>query len=104
MNITWCPGDVDLGVNPAYQRVLSRAYPQHAAGILTSLVSDPYRGKMTMSGNTLRAEAVRLWIPGSERVGTPVISGGEVLSLTSVAGGYLADVQVSGTYILTVDY
>jgi endoglycosylceramidase len=104
LNITFCPGDVDLGVNPAYQRVLARAFPQHAPGALTALGSDPYTGKMTMSGNTQSPGIAKLWVPASGRVNTPVISGGSVQRITSVKGGYIAEVRVEGIYRIAVDY
>jgi endoglycosylceramidase len=104
LNITFCPGDVDLGVNPAYQRVLSRAFPQHTPGALTALASDPYTGKMTLSGNTTAPGVAKLWVPSSPRVTAPVITGGRVERVTAVKGGYLADVRVEGIYRLAVDY
>ncbi|MDX1693242.1 MAG: cellulase family glycosylhydrolase [Ketobacteraceae bacterium] len=105
VNIIYCPGDVEGGISPVYRRVLSRAYPRHSPGRLASLFSDPYEGVLRMTGSSDDEGTAVLWIPASERVSQPEVSGGgPSFSLEPLPGGYRLEVGVSGDYELEIRY
>jgi endoglycosylceramidase len=85
--------------------VLSRTRPKAIAGKPLSLKSNPDDGTMTLKARAGdKTEITNLWIP--DRFGSPTISGKNIgkTELTKVEGGYLADVEVSGSYELTVSF
>lgn len=104
VRINLCPGDDDGGFSSAYARVLSRAYPRHAPGVLEQLFSDPYAGELRLNGHTQSSGELDLWVPRSNRVDLPILSGGSDVQIESVHGGYRVRAQVSGTYSVTVEY
>lgn len=104
VNITLCPGDIPLGISPAYQTVLSRARPLYSPGELVSLKSDPYVGLLQISGKTDNKGELLIWVPASDRVPQPVVQGGSLLDIMEKPGGYHVSIEVGGAYDVTVDY
>lgn len=105
VNIIYCPGDVEGGINPVYRTVLSRAYPRHSPGELTQLSSDPYQGEFLMEGHTSQQGTALVWVPQSERREFPLISPAQsLISRQSVPGGYLLGLSVSGNYRVRIHY
>lgn len=99
-----CPGDRPLGLNEAFARVLTRAYPRHAPGRLVGLTSDPrserfaVRGSARDGGSSCRLE---VWVPDRGR-GEPALAGTGVsdLAVKRVEGGWLATACARGDYEL----
>lgn len=90
--------------NELFLNVLSRSRPNAIHGTPVKFISDPDNGTMQLQANASKEGITTLWIPG--RFGEPVISGTNVLSskLTTVSGGYLAEVNVKGNYTINVGF
>lgn len=109
LNITYCPGDVAGGISPEYKTVISRAFPKHSPGEVSSLSSDPYLGHLNVKGTTLNSGDIIFWVPKSDRITTPTVTDqdGEAMAfdLSPVNGeGYLIRVPVSGHYEVSMQY
>lgn len=91
-------------VNELYLHVLGRTRPNAIHGIPTSLVCNPDDGTMTLEAEATTTGTTEVWIPN--RFGTPTISGqnAELKELETVTGGYLAQVEVSGEYVINVSF
>lgn len=64
LNGLQCPGDIDLGPTEPFFRVLSRAYPRAAPGLLLTLVSDPETGALNIEAEDAPIGAELLvWTP-----------------------------------------
>lgn len=91
-------------INTLYLDILSRTRPRAIAGDPIALVSNPDNGIMRLEANAATAGVTELWIP--DRFGTPILSGTGIhlRELRSVAGGYIAEVDVEGEYVLEVGF
>lgn len=88
-----------------FLEIIARTRPNAIAGKPLSLKSNPDDGTMLLKARTGEETGItNLWIP--DRFGTPIISGKNVgnSTLTKVPGGYLADVEVKGSYELQVSF
>ncbi len=96
-----CPGDRPLGLNTQFTSILSRAYPRHAPGRITSLRSDADAGTFEVRGRAGdgRSCALEVWVPGAAE---PALSGENLSDLESraVPGGHLVGGCARGTYAL----
>jgi endoglycosylceramidase len=105
LNRIGCPGDVDLGIPPAFGVVLSRSYPRAAPGVLRTLVSDPDTGAMQASGSAPgavgRAALLDVWVP-DRGLGAPVVSGVGDVVVTPVAGGWRVAATATGDWSVSV--
>ena len=104
MNIVNCPDNSDGGINPAYERVVSRAYPRNAPGNIDLLSSNPYTGEFVLEGITEESTEADIWVPVSGRESYPFVSGSDNVTVTEVNGGYRVKAMVEGNYQLTISY
>jgi hypothetical protein len=98
-----CPEQRALGIPDSTRRILARAYPRAAPGLLTMLVSDPGTGALRISGTNPDPGAgceLSVWLPGDR--GRPRLAGTHVtrLALTPFAGGWRASGCATGSYEL----
>ncbi|MCB9205170.1 MAG: cellulase family glycosylhydrolase [Flavobacteriales bacterium] len=91
-------------VNTPDLHVLGRTRPNAIHGTPTSLVCNPDDGTMTLEAEATTTGTTEVWIPNW--FGTPTISGQnvDVKELETVIGGYLAQVEVSGEYMINVSF
>lgn len=91
-------------VNPYYLNILSRTRPNAIAGKPTKLTSNPDTGEMQLEATTTQEGTTELWIPN--RFGEPNITGtnATLKELRTVNGGYIAEVTVSGSYVVNVGF
>lgn len=104
VRINHCPHDEDGGFSPAYEKILGRAYPRHAPGELLTLGSDPYSGQLNLTGTTAQPGELDLWVPRSDRVATPQLTGTGDVQIESAHGGFRLRAQVSGNYTVQLHY
>ena len=100
-----CPSDAPVGINPAFQQILGRAYSRAAPGALTSLASDPATGTLRLAGTTTRTGLLDVWVPATAALPTPPVVDGTNLTgvrVISVPGGYRVTARASGAYQLSV--
>jgi len=99
-----CPTDTPVGIPPAYQRILGRAYPRAAAGMLRSLSSDPVSGELQLTGTAgTEGGTVDIWVPAGP---APVVHGTNIgaVDVAAVPGGYRVTVSVTGPYAVSVTH
>jgi endoglycosylceramidase len=105
LNLLGCPGDVDLGPNEDFLRILGRGYPRAAPGRIDELRSDPVTGALRVTATVDRAGGeLVVWTPtrGPEH---PVrVLGLDEPTEVEVPGGRLIVARVSapGTYVLAI--
>jgi endoglycosylceramidase len=90
--------------NEYYLNVLNRSRPNAIFGKPVKLVSSPDNGTMELQAKSTSQGVTTIWIP--DRFGEPHIAGTNILStvVTKVEGGYIANVTVSGNYMLNVSF
>lgn len=90
--------------NEYYLNVLNRSRPNAIFGKPVKLVSNPDNGTMELQAKSTSQGVTTIWIP--DRFGEPHIAGTNILStvVTKVEGGYIANVTVSGNYMLNVSF
>lgn len=83
--------------------ILSRAYPQSAPGVLTSLEAEGEAGSVDLSGSTPdRSCGLEVWIPGAAEPDVEVTGITEV-ETAQVPGGWKVTGCVDGDYTLSTD-
>ncbi len=104
LNLLECPGDVDAGPNEDFLRVLGRAYPRVAPGRITSLVSDPDTGELTLTATgATSGQSLIVWSPTTASTHEMEGIGLEGLRGHSVEGGRIVKASVSnGEYELRI--
>jgi len=99
-----CPSDTAVGIAPAFQQILGRAYPRAVPGTLQSLTSDPATGTLHLAGDAgSNPGVIDLWVPALGG-GPPVVSGTNISATrtVSVPGGYRVTARTAGAYQLSV--
>ena len=99
-----CPSDTPVGIAAPFQRVLGRAYPRAAPGVLLSLESDPTTGTLRLTGDTDHKGVLDIWVPAS---GTQPVVGGDNISdvrVVQVDGGYRVTAKAAGSYGLELTH
>lgn len=94
-----CPGDHNLGVVPEWACTW-RPYPQATPGRVASRVA-ACGGPLDLTGTTTHPGVAEIWFPGPR---PPTVTGygfGRIRR-TSVRGGWIVDVPVTGSYSLRV--
>lgn len=120
VNLIYCPGDIEGGISPVYQTVLSRAYPKNAPGQINTLNSNPYTGEFLLTGSTDSSSTAIIWVPASQRQILPEVqheSSGPLepgdsantsqnasLTISPLPGGYEVSLKVSGEYTISIQY
>jgi endoglycosylceramidase len=91
-------------LNQLYLQVLSRTRPNFIAGTPSLLSSNPDSGEMILEATTTTQSEVELWIPNGH--GIPQVTGANVKlkKLNNVDGGYIALVEVAGSYRVQVSF
>ena len=104
LNGVGCPGDVDLGPNEAFLRVLGRGYPRAAPGRIAELASDPGTGALVVvAGGAPVGDEVVVWTPtsgdghettvdGLEELVAHDVDGGRILTATTAAADWRLEV------------
>lgn len=106
LNPVSCPGDVDLGPDQDFLLVLGRAYPRAAPGRITSLVSDPDTGAMTVSAEGgPNGDELVVWTPTATATHAVVVDGLADVVERTVGTGRLVTARVAGdgTYQLAIE-
>jgi endoglycosylceramidase len=95
-----CPSDSPVGIPESFQRVLGRAYPRAAPGVVRTLTSDPVTGTLHVAGTTDHKGVLDLWMPAAG--GPPVVGGTNVtgVRVVQVDGGYRVTAKAVGVYAL----
>ncbi len=91
-----CPSDTAVGISPAFQRILGRAYPRAAPGRLLSLQSNPTTGALRLTGTVAApGGTIDVWVPAGP---PPVVNGKNIgtASIVAVPGGYRVAVPAVG--------
>lgn len=97
LNPVQCPGDIDLGPDEDFLRVLGRAFPRAAPGRVTLLSSDPDTGVFTLeaSGATADSELV-VWTPNEAATHTVTFDGLTDMVELVVPGGRIITARTTG--------
>jgi len=99
-----CPTDAPVGIPDALQRIVGRAYPRAAPGVLQSLNSDPATGTLHLAGFAGAGGSLDLWAPAA--AGAPVVGGTNItgIRIEAVDGGYRITATASGAYHLDLTH